>query len=248
MFKTKKSLGQNFLNNQSIVEQIVDVSNIKRSDVVLEIGPGKGVLTKELLKKAKIVVAIEKDRRLIASLKRKFKDYDILDFDIAENIKGDYKVVANIPYYITGAVIKKFLTTNQKPQTITLMVQKEVGQRITSKDGKESVLSLSVKAFGDPEYVRTVKRGNFDPKPKVDSAILLIKNINSENFDTKEEQVLFFEIIKKAFGGKRKKIGTTLKVYKEKISDLRIDVNKRPEDLSIEEWLEVIKKINSTLR
>lgn len=258
----KKSLGQNFLQSKGIVSHIISASNIKKGDLVLEIGPGQGFLTEDLIKASGNVLCIEKDHRLISELEEKFNKEikakeleifhkDVLDFD-TDSLKKEYKVVANIPYYITGAIIKKFLTCKNPPKSITLMVQKEVAERIAKTKNekgvnKESVLSLSVKAFGEPEYIRTVKKENFFPVPKVDSAILLIKNISKDFFENSAEQVLFFEIIKKAFGGKRKKIGTTLKNYRESIQIAGIDVNKRPEDLKIEEWISITKEIDKNL-
>lgn len=257
MFKPKKSLGQNFLKNESIVDQVVSTAGVGKDDVVLEIGPGQGVLTEKLLEKAGKVIAIEKDKRLIEDLNKKFKgkkfeliEGDVLKEEILDRVRNDnrsYKLVANIPYYITGAILKKFLVSNKKPELMVLMVQKEVAQRIVARGGKESVLSLSVKAFGEPKYIKTVKKENFSPKPKVDSAILLVENISNNNFDSKDEEFLFFEIIKKSFCGKRKKIGNTLKMYREKIEDLGIDIGQRPEDLSLDDWLDITKALSKNL-
>lgn len=254
MFRHKKSLGQNFLKNKTIVDQIIQTANLRIEDVVLEIGPGHGALTEKLLEKAKKVIAIEKDKRLIENLNDKFniKRFELIESDVLKiniddfSVKG-YKLVANIPYYITGAILKKFLVAKNKPSLMVLMVQKEVAKRIVAKGSKESVLSLSVKAFGEPRYIKTVKKENFNPIPKVDSAILLIEKISGNNFNSKEEEVLFFELIKKAFNGKRKKIGTTLKNYKEQIEDLNIDTNKRPEDLDLKDWIKITKKLSKNL-
>lgn len=264
MFFKKKSLGQNFLKSKGVVNYIISASKIKKGDLVLEIGSGQGFLTEDLIKASENVLSVEKDDRLIGVLGEKFKDEiekgqlkiihgDVLGFNI-ENMKIwgtsdvltnnlDYKVVANIPYYITGQIIKKFLTAKNKPISMTLMVQKEVALRICSKDLKESILSLSVKLFGDPVYVKTVKKENFSPVPNVDSAILLIENIKNKFFDKKEQEIIFFEIIKKAFNQKRKKIGTTLKSYDLQLKKAKIDINKRPEDLKIEEWVNFIKQL-----
>ncbi len=253
MFKKKKSLGQNFLKSKSVVSHIVSASKIKKGDFILEVGPGQGFLTEDLLKSSKNVLCIEKDGRLIDVLNEKFAEQiknndleifhdDILDFDLSIVYK-DYKVIANIPYYITGQIIKKFLTAKNKPSLMTVMVQKEVSQRIVAKDNKESVLSLSVKLFGEPIYVKTVKKNLFSPAPKVDSAILLIDKIKESPFEKKEQEVLFFEIVKKAFNSKRKKVGTTLKSYEVELKRAHIDTNKRPEDLRIEEWINLIKLI-----
>lgn len=264
MFKKKKSLGQNFLKSKEVVSHIISASKIKRGDLVVEIGPGQGFLTEDLIEASGNVLSIEKDDRLIKKLEEKFTEQikkgqlkivhdDILDFDLDKWALGssprvttlrsrvteifDYKVVANIPYYITGQIIKKFLTAKNKPVSMTLMLQKEVAQRIVAKDGKESVLSLSVKVFGEPRYVKTVKKDKFSPAPKVDSAILIIENIENKYFTKKEDQVLFFEIIKKAFNSKRKKIGTSLKEYSVELCRAGIDLNKRPEDIFLDQWI-----------
>jgi 16S rRNA (adenine1518-N6/adenine1519-N6)-dimethyltransferase len=160
--KPKKSLGQNFLRSQKTVEEIVRTSNIQNDDLVLEIGPGEGVLTLELLKNGAEVIVIEKDDRLIPELTLKFKEEvengklkiihdDALNVEISEIINKKYKIVANIPYYITGQLLRKFLSAKQKPELITVLVQKEVAERIVAKDGKESILSLAVKIFGTPK-------------------------------------------------------------------------------------------------
>jgi 16S rRNA (adenine1518-N6/adenine1519-N6)-dimethyltransferase len=254
MFFKKKSLGQNFLRSKGVVNHIISASKIKKGDLILEIGPGQGFLTEDLINSSKNVLSVEKDNRLIEILEEKFKDQildkklqiihdDILDFNIEELGSDSYKVVANIPYYITGQIIKKFLTAKNKPLAMTLMLQKEVAQRICTKDGKESILSLSVKLFGDPVYVQTVKRESFSPKPKVDSAVLLIENIGQKYFTHKSQEVLFFEIVKKAFNSKRKKIGTTLKAYELQIKKAKIDPNKRPENIKIEEWVKLIEQM-----
>jgi 16S rRNA (adenine1518-N6/adenine1519-N6)-dimethyltransferase len=255
MFKKKKSLGQNFLRSKGVVSHIISASKIKRGDLVLEIGPGEGFLTEDLIEASGNDLSIEKDDRLISKLKEKFKNQidsgelkivhdDILKINIDDFDGDEYKVVANIPYYITGQIIKKFLTAKKKPTSMTLMVQKEVAERIVAKYSKESVLSLSVKLFGEPKYIKTVKKGNFSPSPKVDSAILLIENIDSRYFNRKDQEVMFFELVKKAFNSKRKKIGTTLKAYEFQLKRAGIDINKRPEDISVDGWVKFIKEVN----
>ena len=255
MFKKKKSLGQNFLKSKGVVSHIISASKIREEDFVVEVGPGQGFLTEDLLKASKNVLCIEKDSRLISVLQEKFADQiknddleifhdDILKFDLSI-LFDDYKVIANIPYYITGQIIKKFLTAKNKPTSMTLMVQKEVAERIVAKDGKESVLSLSVKVFGEPRYIKTVKKDKFSPPPKVDSAILLIENISESVFERRDQEIMFFELVKKAFNSKRKKIGTTLKNYELQLKRAGVDINKRPEKVGIEEWVKFVKEVNS---
>ena len=159
----KKSLGQNFLRNKSVVKNIVSASNLKNNDIVLEIGPGKGILTEELLKNSEKVIAIEKDDGLYKFLKEKFweeienKKLNLLHGDILKEKLpklGKYKLISNIPYNITGEIIRKFLSGDNQPELITLLVQKEVAKRIVAADGKESILSISVKAYGKPKYIK----------------------------------------------------------------------------------------------
>ena len=226
MIYAKKSLGQNFLTSESAVDTIIDAGDVTGDDIVLEIGPGKGMLTKKLLIFAGKVIAIEKDTTLVEFLKEKFVneiknnkldlvERDILDFDpeILEFYKEPYKLVANIPYYITGQLIRKFLETTNQPSLMVLMLQKEVALRIVARDkrsfdsaqGKESILSISVKAYGKPKYIQMVKAGSFSPKPKVDSAILLIDNISKEFFEDFSEED-FFKMVHAGFKSKRKKL------------------------------------------
>lgn len=252
--KAKKSLGQNFLRSRSALRTIIDAGDIVADDIILEIGPGRGALTEELLKFAGKVIAIEKDRELMESLQSKFSkeiqenkldliNADILDFnpEILSFYDLEYKVVANIPYYITGAIIRKFLSTNKQPSKMVLMVQKEVAKRIVANDKKESILSLSVKAYGTPRYIATVKKESFSPKPKVDSAILLIENVSKDFFSGFSEEK-FFTIIKQAFGSKRKTLKNNLSpLFGDKteliLHKVGIDPKKRAEDLNLSSWL-----------
>ena len=258
----KKSLGQNFLNSPSAVIKIVDSAKLTKKDIVLEIGPGKGVLTKELLNGGKQVVAIEKDKDLISILEEKFaselksKKLILINADVLKiNLEklgfknGEFKIVANIPYYITGQLLRMFLENDIKPSLLVFLVQKEVAERI-ARSKKESLLSLSVKAFGEPKYIATVPKTAFIPAPKVDSAILLIDNISAKNFKNKTEQELFFEIIHAGFGQKRKLLLSNLKkstwtpgVQVEEVFEFcGIDKKSRAEDVGLEQWLCLIHK------
>lgn len=245
--RAKRSLGQNFLTALWPVRTMAKVADIKSGDTVLEIGPGKGILTKELLYSGAHVIAVEKDDSLYAALLEKFAEEikskkltlildDILEQNILKITKRlPYKVVANIPYNITGLLIPFFLESSTQPISITFLVQKEVANRICTRDGKESILSLSVKAFGTPEYVEKVSRSLFRPVPNVDSAIIHIKNIHP-GFKNDVQKIKFFEIIKKAFNSRRKKISSTLKgnSLPENLKD------KRPEELSVQDFLQII--------
>jgi 16S rRNA (adenine1518-N6/adenine1519-N6)-dimethyltransferase len=257
--RARKSLGQNFLTSKAITRDIIEASGISVKDTVLEIGPGKGFLTKELLKKAGKVIAIEKDRRLIEHLQEKFAEEvsnkklvvihgDILDFS-AEQLKHTlkskrYTLVANIPYYITGQILRMFLESDMQPQKMVLMVQKEVAQRVVARDGKESILSISVKAYGTPRYVKKVPARYFSPQPKVDSAILLIDKISKKLFKNKKAEGEFFELMKMGFAHKRKTLSNNLKSYrntKEAFKNCEIPQKIRAEKLTLKDWLCLIK-------
>tara|TARA_B100000745_G_scaffold294549_1_gene237667 strand:+ start:27389 stop:28189 length:801 start_codon:yes stop_codon:yes gene_type:complete len=249
--KAKKSLGQHFLTSVDIARGVVEAGEVKEGDTVLEIGPGKGMLTKELLDTGATVVVIEKDTECIPYLvetfdkeiaagKLKVIPGDVRDFDDSLPFETPYKLVANIPYYITGEIIRTFLEREDRPTTISLLVQKEVADRIARSE-KESLLSLSVKAFGTPKYVKTVKAGSFFPKPAVDSAILGIYDISGEFFKDLDEKV-FFEVLHKAFGEKRKQIGKTLGDLISK-EELPINPTTRPEDISLSDWKNIVDKI-----
>lgn len=233
---------------------IIGAASLSLSDVVVEIGPGKGVLTEALLKNAGRVIAVEKDDRLIDYLKEKFSSEirsgklnlvhgDILEFNLAPYTLYPipYVLVANIPYYITGLIMRKFLEGEIPPTKIVLMVQKEVAERIVVRDKKESILSISVKIFGRPKLVKKISASCFSPRPKVDSAILLIENISSP-FKNPAEKKKFFEILKKGFSHKRKLLlGNLSKLLpKEKIVETfkKCDINEksRAENLGVKEW------------
>ena len=264
MHKAKKSLGQNFLKSEIALKKIIEAGEIQKGDVILEIGPGKGALTKQLLAYSCQLIAVEKDRDLYELLKDKFQkeissgqleliNADILKFQISNFQFPKYKIIANIPYNITGAILKKFLTAENQPECMVLMVQHEVATRILARDGKESILSISVKAYGEPKMIMKVNKRYFSPAPKVDSAIIEIKNISKKNFFplpslplTKGEvpraegvnEEKFWEIVKSGFAHKRKKLSSNLKgVYGGNSSVLENLGNKRAEDLTLDDWI-----------
>jgi 16S rRNA (adenine1518-N6/adenine1519-N6)-dimethyltransferase len=254
----KKSLGQNFLKSISIVRRIVKAGEITSSDFVIEIGPGKGILTGALLETGATVVTIEKDSSLIPFLQEKFQEEimggqlilvegDILKFSVKEIFDkakkkiSAYKLCANIPYYITGEIIRKFLEESDQPENMVLLLQREVAKRIVASDKKESILSLSVKVYGKPKYIETVKKTMFTPAPKVDSAVLLIENISKENFASENiSSESFFKVIKRAFAHKRKKLSGNLKgiVGKEILEKYK---DNRAEDLTLVDWINLSK-------
>jgi 16S rRNA (adenine1518-N6/adenine1519-N6)-dimethyltransferase len=254
-FKHKKSLGQNFLTNYDVIDHIVDVADIE-DRVVLEIGPGEGVLTESLANTAKKVVAIELDDRLIPVLEKKFGDFDnvdiihgdILHMNVMELVKKyakdeSYKVVANIPYYITAPIIRLFLELPAQPQEIILMVQKEVAQRLVAKPGGMSLLAVSAQYYADVEYLFSVPKEDFDPVPKVDSAIIKLK-IKNEELKT-DDAKNFFRIVKIGFSAKRKTLVNNLanglhidkKKIEEDLINLGFNTNVRAQELSLNDWL-----------
>lgn len=194
----KKSLGQNFLKSQKALNQIIEGAGDLKDRTVLEIGPGMGSLTERLVKTpAKKIILIEMDDRLIPILTEKFVTEiksgrmeivhdDILKVDLHSlGLKaGEYSLIANIPYYITGAIIRNVIGGNIYPEKAVVLVQKEVAERIISRDKKESILSIAVKAIGTPKIIDKVPKGAFVPSPKVDSAILLIDKISKKNFES----------------------------------------------------------------
>lgn len=250
MHRAKKSMGQNFLINPKVAERIAFEADIAKKDTVLEIGPGTGNLTKFLLLRAKKIIAVEKDDNLVKELIEKFeKEIEngkliLLKKDILEvDMEGSYKIIANIPYNITGAILKKFLAGGNKPESMTLMVQREVAERILAKDRKESLLSISVKAYGEPKILFKVGRGNFYPSPNVDSAVIAVKNISRRIFtENRIKEGDFWEIVRAGFAHKRKKLSSNLKnlLKKETLASLE---NKRAEELSLLDWINLAKMI-----
>lgn len=257
--KTKKSLGQHFLNSPKIIADIVSAGKVVKTDLVVEIGPGEGVLTKALLETGANVVVVEKDDRLIPFLEEKFSKQissgqlklihqDVLDYDLRKITKNSYKIIANIPYYITGQIIRMFLEADKQPESMVLLVQKEVAERIVARDKKESLLSLSVKIYGEPKITRTVGRGAFNPQPNVDSAVITIENISKRKIDGVDEK-LFFSILHAGFAHKRKQLLPNLSNLYKKEDLLRafeicqIDPRSRAEDIFLENWVMLCKEI-----
>lgn len=236
--KAKKSLGQNFLKDRSVLDKIIKAANLSKDDYVIEVGPGKGVLTRELIANAGKVTAIELDDRLIPQL-QEIKGLDLvhgnaLDYR-APNEK--YKVVANIPYYITSPLISHFLQSEHRPSKMVLLVQKEVAEKICAEPGKLNVLAIHVQVFGKPRIVCNVKASAFEPAPKVDSAVIEI-----DVFDKPlvEDYKKFFGFVHRGFSNKRKMLSNSLKDMRDRLIELGFQ-NLRPENLSIEDWMKLLK-------
>ncbi len=252
--KPKKLLGQNFLVNDEVLKKIIEAADLKPRDTILEIGPGLGVLTGKLVGHVGAVVAVEKDDELSAFLKKRFKsaknlaliNQDILLYNL-QDLSPGYKVVANIPYYLTSKLIQNFLTSTNKPSLMILMVQKEVGERIIASPGDLSILGISVQLYGSAEIVEEVPKHNFWPVPKVDSVI--IKIVPQKKYPDVTDEKFFFRIVKVAFAGKRKQIHNTLsngfKLPKETILEgltkAGIAPTARPQDISLDQWADLYK-------
>ncbi|MBI4086876.1 ribosomal RNA small subunit methyltransferase A [Candidatus Kaiserbacteria bacterium] len=256
----KKSLGQHFLKNPKVVEKMIEAAGLRHSDLVLEIGPGTGMLTRGLLSAGARVIAIEADKRAVDVLEERFhKDTEsgqlvIHHADVRERALADfvpkdtsYVIIANIPYYLSGMLLRETLSAAHQPETIVFLVQKEVAERI-ARSKKESLLSLSVKVYGVPRYIATVSKGNFSPAPKVDSAILAIENISRKNFENLNE-ARFFEVLHAGFASRRKQLAGNLAalckrtVLLELFETLGIPRNARGEDLPVETWLMLAKRL-----
>ncbi|MCX6721828.1 MAG: 16S rRNA (adenine(1518)-N(6)/adenine(1519)-N(6))-dimethyltransferase RsmA [Candidatus Staskawiczbacteria bacterium] len=260
--RPSKGLGQNFLIDKNILEKIIDSADIKPTDIVLEVGPGMGVLTQELAKKAKRVIAVEKDETMIEILKETINNYKNLEVIQGDILKTDlklpkkYKVIANIPYYITAPLIRFLLENKNQPEEIILMLQKEVAQRIcpstslrAGSNPHMSLLAVSVQFYAQPKIVSYVSKGCFWPSPKIDSAI--IKITPTKKYDLASE--LFFKIVKAGFSHPRKQLAGNLSqaldIKKEKTAEWlaqnKINPTQRAETLSIDSWIALAKSFSA---
>lgn len=254
-----KGLGQNFLQDPFALEKIVSAAEIRPEDTVLEIGPGLGSLTRYLAASAKEVIAVELDQHLLPPLKAVLAPYpnvrliqgDILELSPAELVpQQDYLVAANIPYYITSAVIRHLLESNPRPRRIVFTIQKEVARRICEKPGDMSLLALSVQVYGRPHIAAYIPAGAFFPAPNVDSAVLVI-DIYPAPLIPEQFLESFFKLIKAGFSQKRKtlrnSLSSGLSISPASAVDLLegagIDPQRRAETLSIEEWQRLAEKI-----
>ncbi len=267
----KKSLGQHFLNSKHVLEQIISAGNIKSGENILEIGPGTGVLTEALLKTGAKVVAVEKDIRAFELLKEKFANEinsrqlklvlgDILEENLLTSnfqLPTPYALIANIPYYITGAILEKFLEHEPRPNRMVLLVQKEVADRIVARPlqatgkSKESILSISVKVFGTPHFIAKVPPGAFTPPPTVDSAVLSIENISNTGFKSilaknPDGISYFFKIVRAGFAHKRKLLKRNLEIVVKKETldevwkNMGLNEKIRAEDFTPNDWLNLV--------
>lgn len=252
-----KALGQHWLKDKNVLEVIANEAEITKTDTVLEIGPGLGTLTSVLLQKADTVVAVEFDQALARKLPGQFPGKnleiittDILSFDLSV-LPAGYKVVANVPYYITSKIIQLLMTAQRQPSVSVLLVQKEVAERVAATPGDMSILAVSAQLFAEVSLGEVVGRELFTPPPKVDSQVVILKTRKKPLVD-QEKQQLFFQIVKAGFSEKRKKLRSSLagglrrdkKDIEQWLESVGISQDVRAQDLSIEQW----KKLTSTYK
>lgn len=254
MVAPNKSLGQHWLKDRAILSDIVDSAEISSNDIVLEIGPGLGTLTSELLKRAEKVVAVEFDPELARKLPGQFPGTslevihsDILTFDLSSLPPG-YKVVANVPYYITSKIVQKLMTAENKPAAVVLLVQKEVAERIAAGPGDMSILALSAQVYAEASLGSLVPAEFFTPPPKVDSQVVILKTRPHPLVNTGDEK-RFFRAVKAGFSAKRKKLRSSISAglaiskpaAEELLNHANISPDSRAEDLSIDDWQRLAK-------
>ena len=256
----KKSLGQNFLVEPAGLMKVIDAAELSGSEEVLEIGAGLGSLTYLLAQTCARVITVEIDRHMLEPLAEALKPFtnvqivpgDILELDPATLVSQEhYVVVANIPYYITSAIIRHLLEAAVKPSRVILTIQKEVAQRIVARDGKMSLLSLSVFVYGEPEIVSTIPAGSFFPAPDVDSAVLRIR-LHPEPLIRSSQLDLFFKLAHAGFGQKRKTLRNSLSAglslpaneVEARLLEADIEPSRRAETLSMAEWARLVDSFN----
>ena len=263
--RARKSLGQHFLVDASVLQTIIEAAELSSADTVIEVGPGLGILTAELVKRAGNVVAVELDTKLASLLKRRLASLanlrvinaDVLKLSPSELLeeKSHYKVVANIPYYITSPVLRHFVEASPKPSLMVVMVQKEVGEAIVAGTGKMSLLAVSLQVYSKPRIISHVPAQCFYPQPKVDSVIVRF-DLLSEPAVKVADMDGFFDLVRAGFSLPRKQLHNSLahslgmepSEITLSLEAANIDSKRRAETLSLEEWvmlydvLETLKK------
>ena len=249
--------------NLDPVEKMIEAAEIKKTDTVIEIGPGFGVLTFALAEKAKKVIAFEIEKKLAPYWAEQIKQFPNITVEWGNMLRelgtvnrelGNSKVVANLPYQITSAVIRAFLEAENPPEKMVLMVQKEVAERICAKPGDMSLMSVSVQYYANPEIIAIVSRSNFWPEPSVDSAIIKI-TLHSERLRKRDVEVdgRFFRVVKAGFSNRRKLLSKNLESIfgksrrgevAEIFSKLGLKTTVRAQELSIEQWKEIAEKLS----
>ncbi len=258
-FSMKRPLGQHFLFDSAILKKIVDCARITSDDTVVEIGPGLGTLTRLLAERAKKVIAIEIDKKLITRLKEVFliptvrHNVELITADALKfpynTIEGKFKIVANIPYYITAPLLFRLIEFKEKIPTMTLLLQKEVAQRIAASPGKKDygVLSISLQLYTKPALKFLVPKEAFSPAPSVDSAVVHFEISARPRYNIEDEE-FFLRVVRTAFSQRRKIIMNSLRSFKnikEALVNAGIDPKLRPEALSIKEFIGLVNSIHS---
>ena len=264
-----KGLGQHFLLDEAVLDLILEVSDVEDDDLIVEVGSGIGVLTRRLAERGARVLAVELDRKLTRILRERLGEQpnvqiieaDILELDPVAAIAHElgvqredappFKVVGNLPYYITSAILKHLLAPEIRPTRLTLMVQREVAERITAQPGHLSLLAMSVQVYGTPRIVRRIPAGAFYPRPKVESALLVI-DVFGRALVAAEVSEPFFHTLRAAFGQKRKQLRNSLSqglhLPKEQVlaalADASIDPARRPQTLSVDDWLRLTRALS----
>lgn len=251
---TNKSLGQHWLHDRDILAAIADDANLSPSDTVLEIGPGLGTLTSEILRRVDSVTAVEFDPELARKLPGQFPGKnltviheDILSFDLNQ-LPAGYKVVANVPYYITSKIIETLMTAENKPSTVVILVQKEVAERVAAKAGDMSILAVSAQIFAKTRLGVFVSREYFTPPPRVDSQVIVLETLATPRIPPEDEKA-FFRVVKAGFSSKRKKLRSSIAAglaiskpaAEELLRHANINPELRAEDLSIDDWVALSK-------
>lgn len=255
--KQKKELGQHWLFDEDSLQAMCDIASVGPSDEILEIGPGLGTLTEKLVMKAKHVTAVEFDKDLARKLPGKINsaklsvfNQDILKFDLTKQPK-DYKVIANIPYYLTSNLVRVLSDSSNPPQSVTILIQKEVALRLAAKPGAMSILSVTAQMYFEPSLGRIVPAGLFEPPPKVDSQIIHLVHRRIPLYGAQDPKKLF-RIVKAGFNNRRKTLLNSLSagllISKDEASLLlektAIESRKRPQELSLEDWIRLSSNIN----
>lgn len=254
-----KSLGQHWLRDRDVLAHIADCADVNDTDTVLEIGPGLGTLTSELLRRSEKVVAVEFDQELARKLPGQFPgknleviQSDILAFDLSI-LPANYKVVANVPYYITSKIVQLLMTAGNKPSVAVLLVQKEVAERLAARPGDMSILAVSAQLFADVSLGDVVPAALFTPPPKVDSQVVIL-HTRKQPFLTDVAEKDFFRVVKAGFSAKRKKIRSSLAggmgASKEQVvawlEQAGVNPDARAESLSLDEWQNLTRVVYDT--
>ncbi|MBI3744551.1 MAG: ribosomal RNA small subunit methyltransferase A [Chloroflexi bacterium] len=269
--RPRKSLGQTFLVNPGALRRIAAAAHLTREDVVIEVGPGTGALTRELLARASSVIAVEKDEALASALEKDFVaeprlsivradalevDPSVLLAQIGRRGEANYKVVANLPYYVATPILRRFLEASIRPSLLVVLLQREVAQSICARPGEMSLLSVAVQIYAEPRMIGVVKAGSFYPPPKVDSAIVRLDVRTEPVGVSRDETGAFFEVVKAGFSAPRKQLanplahglGLSRERTLELLQEAGVDPKRRAETLSLEEWARVHKAATASRR